>query len=475
MTDSPVATGTAASRRTRRTTGALQGNHRAVARAWERFASGETAVTNVRPEILASWQRCRDTYEVDPGLQSAPAASDHTDHRLDHDVLLTKLGGIAAVAGERLDREQALIAVTDGAGRVLASWGDPAVRARADDSNLAPWSVWDERTTGTNGMGTALEVTGPVTVTGPEHWCEGFHQWACAGVAIRDLVTGLPVAMLNVSRWSGEIPGQLINWLKDTAAGVESEIERRALREGEVIVREFAEVSSRRSGVFAALDLGGRVVVADDTAQAILGVPHGRPMVDVMTRWTPDIPDLPEVVRWATKRSAATQQWAGCARLVESTADAVVPVSFKPVCAGSRLVGFLCEFGSQDGDEYDEQPPTARAAPTPQRVVGVRNERIIVLAPSEIRYAEADRNTVWLSTDRGKVQAATRGLDNIERELTPFGFHRVHRRFLVNLRRVTELERGIKGELLLITDPRAPEFIPVSRRHTQEIRRVLGF
>lgn len=62
----------------------------------------------------------------------------------------------------------------------------------------------------------------------------------------------------------------------------------------------------------------------------------------------------------------------------------------------------------------------------------------------------------------------------MERELKPFGFCRVHRRFVVNLRRITELERGVKGELLLITDPRVPGFIPAFRRHTPEIRRLLG-
>jgi DNA-binding LytR/AlgR family response regulator len=96
------------------------------------------------------------------------------------------------------------------------------------------------------------------------------------------------------------------------------------------------------------------------------------------------------------------------------------------------------------------------------------------LAPREIRYAEADRNTVWLSTDRGRLQAAIRGLDNVDQALRSHGFCRVHRRFLVNLRRVAELERGGRGELFLIMDPRAPEFIPVSRRHAPEVRRLLG-
>ncbi|CAL9327525.1 hypothetical protein SUDANB54_00001 [Streptomyces sp. enrichment culture] len=47
---------------------------REVARAWERFAAGEDIETGVRPEILASWYRCRDQYEVDRKLDAAPAA-----------------------------------------------------------------------------------------------------------------------------------------------------------------------------------------------------------------------------------------------------------------------------------------------------------------------------------------------------------------------------------------------------------------
>lgn len=68
--------------------------------------------------------------------------------------------------------------------------GDPAVRRRAEDSNLAPWAAWSEQASGTNGMGTALETSGAAIVDGAAHWCIGFHHWLCAGVAIRNPVTG---------------------------------------------------------------------------------------------------------------------------------------------------------------------------------------------------------------------------------------------------------------------------------------------
>lgn len=78
----------------------------------------------------------------------------------------------------------------------------------------------------------------------------------------------------------------------------------------------------------------------------------------------------------------------------------------------------------------------------------MRNDRLVLLAPPEIRYAEADGNTVWMATERGRIQAATRDLENVERSLRPYGFRRVHRRF--------------------------HELVPVSRRHAPELRRMLG-
>ena len=103
-----------------------------------------------------------------------------------------------------------------------------------------------------------------------------------------------------------------------------------------------------------------------------------------------------------------------------------------------------------------------------------RDDRWVLLAPREIRFAEADHNNVWLTTDRGRLLAATRGLDRLEQELTDKGFVRVHRRFLVNLSRVREIEPGFKGTLFLATDTRTHETIPVARRHIPYVRQALG-
>lgn len=447
---------------------------REVARAWERFAGGEDIEAGVRPEILASWYRCRDQYAVDRRLDVAPGAR---GDRIDNGVIFTALGGLGALAGKEVERDGAVVTVTDGDGRVLGAWGDPTAQRRAELNNLAPWSSWSEACTGTNGMGTSFEVFGPVTVTGPEHWCEAFHQWNCAGISIRDVVTGSPVASINISRWNASLSKSVPSWLTKAVTCVEQENYRRAVYEADRVISEFSKKCARASSPSMAMDRGGNVIAANESAVALLGLTDETPIVSAAIepaeRWTPDISGLLEVVRWAKDRAQGTEQWSGYACLPVSPGGEAIPLTMRPVVELNQVMGMLCVLGVQEGEPYEDNPE-ATVSPLPQRIIGMRNDRLVLLAPSEIRYAEADRNIVWLITERGRIQASTRGLDNIERLLTTYGFRRVHRRFLVNLRRVAELERGIKGELFLIMDPRAREVVPVSRRHAPELRRMLG-
>ncbi len=39
-----------------------------------RFVAGEEVKAGVRPEVLQSWYRCRDTYGVDPARERAPSS-----------------------------------------------------------------------------------------------------------------------------------------------------------------------------------------------------------------------------------------------------------------------------------------------------------------------------------------------------------------------------------------------------------------
>ena len=128
---------------------------RVTAVAWERFVTGsDGGDVGVRPEILLSWRRCRDEYKIDPGQSRAPSADDYCDHSLKNDRVVTELGSVGRSLLDDVQALGGLVAIADGAARVLTAWGDRQALRHAEQSNLAPWSAWSDRATGTNGMGT---------------------------------------------------------------------------------------------------------------------------------------------------------------------------------------------------------------------------------------------------------------------------------------------------------------------------------
>ena len=78
------------------------------------------------------------------------------------------------------------------------------------------------------------------------------------------------------------------------------------------------------------------------------------------------------------------------------------------------------------------------------------------------------------AADQGRLQAVSSGLDKLDHELANAGFLRVHRRYVVNLGRVREVERRDRGELVLVMDDNENTIVPVSRRNARAVRRALG-
>ncbi|MGH9039931.1 MAG: LytTR family DNA-binding domain-containing protein, partial [Acidimicrobiia bacterium] len=151
---------------------------------------------------------------------------------------------------------------------------------------------------------------------------------------------------------------------------------------------------------------------------------------------------------------------------------------FRPAVREQRVVGVLLSAAaSEDEGELLTTEATGSArGPRQGRLVGLEanSHRMILLSTEEIRFAEADENDVWLDTDRGRLRAPERGLGLLEERLRTQGFLRVHRHFLVNLRRVKEIEPNFKGCFWLVLDGPGRQLIPVSRRRTAEVRRSLG-
>ncbi len=451
-------------------TGAARGTTLA---AWERFVQGDDQVPGVRPVVAISWHRCREQYRVDPHLSEAPVAVAEIDHTPEHDVVFAELGFRAAPVAHEVSNLGGVVTVTDATGRILAEWGDQATLARATESNLAPLFCWSEYAVGTNGMGTALEAHGPVLIRGAEHWCRAFHNWVCAGIAVRDVVTREPIAVLNISCWRSELPSSAGGWLANAATQAQCTLKRRARDGGTELVAAYSQARARSRAALAAIDTAGKVVIADDTASVLMGVPASTPALDPTVRWNPGLPELIGAARYASRQAARNPDWVGSTQIFTHLADEPTSISIRPVFSCGHLIGHLVSFGASDGAQLPQAEGPAHPRVQPRRLVAMRENRMVLLRLREVSFAESEGNDVWLSTDQGRLRAASQSLDKLDSDLADSGFLRVHRRYLVNLSRIREIERGHKGELLLVMDDRTDEMVPVSRRNAPAVRRVL--
>jgi len=170
-----------------------------IAKAWKKFveaASSDPEVAFVRPLILDSWQRCRQS-GLDPKLPT-PILQRVSDI----DVRLAANSALIQAADRLLDDHslslgdiQHVVYLTDRDGVVLYSTGNATMMKIY---GLLPGYDWSEATMGTNGAGTAIAARQPVAVMGPEHYQLPFHEATCLAAPILDR-TGEVVGAIDLS------------------------------------------------------------------------------------------------------------------------------------------------------------------------------------------------------------------------------------------------------------------------------------
>lgn len=103
-------------------------------------------------------------------------------------------------------------------------------------------------------------------------------------------------------------------------------------------------------------------------------------------------------------------------------------------------------------------------------VDNVRDRSVRLLSRSSVLYAMAYGDYLRVFADSGRY--LTRGtLSDIERRFGAHGFMRVHRQYLVNLRRTVEVRSLANGTALLVFENGGS--VPVARRHVAALRRRL--
>jgi DNA-binding LytR/AlgR family response regulator len=93
-----------------------------------------------------------------------------------------------------------------------------------------------------------------------------------------------------------------------------------------------------------------------------------------------------------------------------------------------------------------------------------------LVARSSVLFLKAEGDYVRIHTDSGRFLVRA-SLGEIEQRWEPFGFVRVHRSYLANLRRATEIRPELGGGATVVFEDGSD--VPVARRHVAELRRRL--
>lgn len=220
------------------------------------------ALQPVRDPIRVSWERSQASrVDID---RPAPTYFDRIDRET---TLMRAARPVIDALSSELHNEPVCIILTDGKGVVLdRRGGDPALLRRLDSVDLAPGFQYAESEVGTNGIGTALEVAGPILVDGAEHYNGKLRMFSCAGAPITHPITGGLLGVLDITTQARNSNSILLSFAKLAARRIHERVVEEANALDHALLSDYYAACRHSGG--PVLALGDEVFMMNAYAQA---------------------------------------------------------------------------------------------------------------------------------------------------------------------------------------------------------------
>ncbi|MGE7111837.1 LytTR family transcriptional regulator DNA-binding domain-containing protein [Lysinibacillus sp. NPDC047702] len=125
-------------------------------------------------------------------------------------------------------------------------------------------------------------------------------------------------------------------------------------------------------------------------------------------------------------------------------------------------------------DESEMIIPSIENAPIRlDKIPTKRNDKIILFNPPEIDYIESVEGSVSVYV-AGEAYPCTLSLNELEQKLTPFGFFRSHRSYIVNLQKVREIITWTRNSYSLSLNSTEKTIVPLSKNKLADLKEILG-
>lgn len=224
--------------------------------------------------IVRSHVRC-ENYQVDKGMlySSKIIQGEELNGRLINN---SKLMQVASPFMEQLydfvKGSNFFAILTDGDGCILKVIGDPEILEESYNLKMVPGAFMDEKSIGTNAMGTALEERCPVQVSGKEHFITAYHRWTCSGAPIRN-PEGDIIGVLDLTGYSPLVHSHTLGMVVAAVHAIENIMNKENTNTKLSLAKQSMEaiINSIDDGI---LTVGpkGYIKVLNKKAQMVLGI-----------------------------------------------------------------------------------------------------------------------------------------------------------------------------------------------------------
>ncbi|HIE86954.1 MAG TPA: sigma-54-dependent Fis family transcriptional regulator [Pseudomonadales bacterium] len=234
--------------------------------AWEDFMTlGENGSSNVRAVVGNSWKRCLD-FELSQKSNRMNEGSGNeyqTQLRARNKDLVLALGELESELRTDLENTENFLLLADPNGVLIEMFGCNKLVDKARSDQIDIGFLWDERSSGTNAVGTAIETGGAVEIHGAEHFKEQIHRWTCSAAPIYDCEGGL-LGVVDYTTSNDRYNPQNISSVLSLAQQIEETIRRWDFRRRHQLVEWYQQAKSRwQSDAAFLIDKRGKIILSN--------------------------------------------------------------------------------------------------------------------------------------------------------------------------------------------------------------------
>ncbi|HHY67445.1 MAG TPA: sigma-54-dependent Fis family transcriptional regulator [Alicyclobacillus sp.] len=257
---------------------------------WEAWVKDGILDPKLRKPIKSSWERCKSmgiAFSTDAApirMKRAEVQHISSFYREMIEVALPIMRYVQREHGS----DQAVVTLSDHTGLLLQVTVDnDDLLKHVKHRHFFEGADWSESGAGTNAVGTAVIEKHPVRVIGAEHYCAGWHEWACSAVPIFEPLTGTLLGVLDITsrrqwyethnlpliQWAANRIGQDLhkNAISDAFFGLVQELDKPAFLLNRHLYVTWANAQAMAAGIRS----GEQLPVVDGPPALLTGQDHG--------------------------------------------------------------------------------------------------------------------------------------------------------------------------------------------------------